>query len=343
VKVLAVGDEYMPTPWFEQAFARLSCQHKLGYLQLDDRPFEPITASERSIREYLGQPAQVASEMVGVEVLVVHAAPVTAEVLDASSDLRLVACARGGPVNVDLSAATERGIPLAITPGKNADAVADLTIAFCILLARRLPAAARFAQDSNAFWDNFLGSRFIGHDLAGLRLGLVGYGQVGRRVEARARVFDMEILVYDPFIEVPGNDGTVRTDSLEALLADVDIVSLHARATSENVGLIGDAALKTMRRGAMLINTARESLVDEDALGAALESGHIGGAALDVLEPQPRGVRNRLLQHPNVVVTPHIGGATAETLLRGGAMIAEEIDRLAEGRHLQHVANPEVL
>lgn len=343
MKVLAVGDSFMPTRWFEQALAPLKSHHELSFLQLDGRPFEAMSPSERRLRECEGDPEQLVGVMDGVEVLVVHGAPVTDRVMDASPLLRMVGCARGGPVNVDLAAATERGIPLVVTPGKNAEAVADLTIAFCILLARRLPSATRFLLEGNSLSDTFAGARFMGHDLRGLRLGLVGFGQVGERVAARASAFGSAISVFDPFVEVAHSPHLSAVGDLEALLAEADIVSLHARATSDNVGLIDEAALKAMAPGALLVNTARESLIDEDALDAALDAGHLGGAALDVVQPYTPGTRHRLLRHPNVVLTPHVGGATAETLLQGAGMIAAEIERLAADAPLAHVANPGVL
>jgi D-3-phosphoglycerate dehydrogenase len=191
--------------------------------------------------------------------------------------------------------------------------------------------------------DNFLGARFMGHDLRGLHLGLVGYGRVGERVAIRARAFGMDVSVYDPFVEVPAAARLTPVGSLEMMLGDVDIVSLHARATSDNVALMDDAAFKAMMPGSLLINTARETLIDEDALDLALESGRLGGAALDVMQPRTAGVVHPLLRHPNVMLTPHIGGATVETLLQGADMIAEEIERLAVGEPLLHVANPGVL
>jgi D-3-phosphoglycerate dehydrogenase / 2-oxoglutarate reductase len=270
---------------------------------------------------------------------------VTDEVLDAGAGLRLVCCARGGPVNVDVAAATARGIPVATTPGKNADAVADLTVAFVVMLARRLPEVIRHVEGGGEFaHDNYEGARWFGHDLAGQVLGLVGYGQVGSRVARRAASFGMRVVVYDPFVE-PGEitgDGVEPVD-LETLLATSDVVSLHARATAENAGLIGEAAIERMKRGALLVNTARGSLVDETAVLAGLRSGQLGGLAVDVISPSPATGRHPLLEHPNVIVTTHIGGATYETLRHGGEMAAAEILRFLVGEPLRNVADRTVL
>jgi D-3-phosphoglycerate dehydrogenase len=273
--------------------------------------------------------------MTGVEVLVVHGAPVCDSVLDASSELRLVCCARGGPVNIDVEAVNARGLPLVTTPGKNAAAVADLTLAFLVMLARGIPAAQRFIADGNELVNNYEGARFIGSDMRRHVLGLIGYGAIGKEVAARAVPFGLSVLAFDPFVQVA--DATVtQVDTLQDLLEHADFVSLHARATTENTKMIDAAALRRMKPGACLINTARETLVDDDALDAALEAGRLGGVALDVVRANATGL---LLRHENVVITPHIGGATRETLLQGAEMIADEIRRFAKGEELVNLAN----
>src|SRR5581483_4081461 len=334
---LAVGDSYMPSRYFQEGFATVEAAHDVEYLQIDAaRLFEPATPSELKLREYQGSPAEVAEHMAGIDVLVVQGAPVTDAVLEASSELKLVGCARGGPVNVDVDAVTARRLPLVNTPGKNAEAVADLTIAYLVMLARGLPKAQRFLAEGHRLRDNWEGAKFMGSDLRRHVLGLVGYGQIGSRVSERALPFGMSVIVYDPFVEA---NGVEQVSTLEELLARADFVSLHARATPENENLIDAAALAAMKPGAFLVNTARETLVDEDALDAALESGRLAGAALDVVRTTAQNGRHRLLRHENVVMTPHLGGATHETLLQGAEMIAEEIVRFAAGEPLVNVVN----
>jgi D-3-phosphoglycerate dehydrogenase len=325
----------MPVRYFRTAFAGLEGEHRIRYEEADEQAlFEPSTPSELRLTEYLGSPRSLARSVDGVEVLAVQGAPVTEEVLAAAGELRLVCCARGGPVNIDLEALSARGLALVNTPGKNAEAVADLTLAFLVMLARRFPTAMRFLEQGNRVRDNWEGARFMGGDLRRHALGLIGYGQIGRRVARRARAFGMEVMAYDPYVEA---DDIVQAGSLEELLQRSDFVSLHARASPANAHLIDAAALATMKPGACLLNTARESLIDEDALDGALASGHLGGAALDVFESPPDGQRSRLLRHENVVLTPHIGGATAETLAQGAEMIAAEIARFAGSEPLRHV------
>jgi D-3-phosphoglycerate dehydrogenase len=342
MRILIVGDPYCPVSALRPALESLGADHELTFVDVvDDPPWQATTVSDRRLKETMGTPEQVIAALDGHEVLVVQGAPVTDAVLDADPSLRLVCCTRGGPVNVDVAAATARGIPVAITPGKNADAVAELTMAFIVILLRRLPEVIRHVESGGEFGhDNYEGAHWFGHDAAGLTLGLVGFGQIGRRVAERAIAFGMHVLVADPFIDPAAvRAAGAEPADLAALLSGADIVSIHARATADNQGLIGASELGRMRRGAYLINTARDSLVDEPAVVAGLASGALAGAAFDVVSPSPPTGCHPLLAFPNVVITTHIGGATRETLAHGGEMAAAEIRRLAAGEPLVNVFN----
>jgi D-3-phosphoglycerate dehydrogenase len=343
VRVLVVGDSYMPAGVFTAALAGLGDSVSVTELQIDSpTAAPPRTDSERALREYVGDPAHIVAAVACHDALLVHGAPVSAEVLDAAP-LRLVCCARGGPVNVDVAAASRRGIPVTNAPGRNAQAVAELTIAFALMLVRGVHASARYLVDGGQLAENtYEGSEFIGAEAASVTLGLVGLGNVGREVAARGRTLGFTMLGYDPVrptIVPPG----VTMVTLDDLLSRSELISLHARATPDNRHLLGAAAFARMPRGAFFINTARESLVDEDALAAALASGTLAGAALDVVERRPAGDRHPLLDLPNVIITPHIGGATRETLQRGAEMTAAAVARLASGEIPDHLVNPEVL
>src|SRR5258708_456596 len=336
MKILVVGDSSVPVPVFERGLAGLRADHRLEFLQLDEsKELVPRSASEVSIREYLGTPAQISARIGDADILVVHGAPVTDEVLAAAPALRLICCARGGPVNVDVAAASARHIPVVNTPGKNAESVADQALAFIIMLARGFPRAQRFLTDGGVLGESaYEGARFMGHDLGGHVLGLVGFGNVGSRVRQRAVSFGMRLVIYDPYVRVGELASTEQVETLEELLARSDFVSLHVRATAETENLFGPEQFGAMKLGSYFVNTARESLVDEVALDAALESGHLAGAALDVVRPRAVAGPHPLLRHGNVVITPHIGAATHETLLRGVTMVAEEIRRYAAGEPL---------
>jgi len=343
VRVLVIGDPYMPASVYAGPLAGLGDEVTVSSLQLEELTgAPPRTESEHRLREYMGDPAEIALAVAGHDVLVVHGAAVSAEVLDAAP-LRLVCCARGGPVNVDVAAATDRGIPVVNTPGKNAEAVAELTITFALLLIRGVPRASRHLLDGGGFAESvFEGREFFGREAASVTMGLVGLGHVGREVAVRARALGFQLVAHDPQIEAPAAHG-VDMVPLDELLARSEIVSLHARATPQNQHLFSAARFAQMRPGAYFINTARESLVDESALRDALTRGVLGGAALDVLERPPAGSSHPLLSAPNVLVTPHIGGATTETLARGARRAVAAVAALLAGRELADVVNPQVL
>jgi D-3-phosphoglycerate dehydrogenase / 2-oxoglutarate reductase len=340
LRVLVVGDPYMPVSAYADALAGLDGRVDLSTMQIDEVTCAPpVTESERGLREYVGDPAEVARAVAGHDVLVVHGAAVSAEVLGAAP-LRLVCCARGGPVNVDVAAATDRGIPVVNTPGKNAEAVAELTIAFALLLVRAVPRASRHLLEGGGFTESvYAGREFFGREAPSLTMGLIGLGHVGREVARRARALGFTVLGYDP--QPPPPRSGVELVSLDTLLARSDVVSLHARLTPENRLMFSRDRFAQMRPGACFINTARESLVDERALRQALEQGTLGGAALDVLERTPG--RHPLLDMPNVIVTPHIGGATVETLTRGARRAVTAVTELLAGRVPANVVNPQVL
>jgi D-3-phosphoglycerate dehydrogenase len=343
IRVLVIGDPYMPASVYAPYLAALGDQVTVSTVQIADvTRVPPRTESERGLREYVGDPGDVARAAAGHEVLIVHGAPVSAEVLDAAP-IRLVCCARGGPVNVDVAAATDRGIVVVNTPGKNAAAVAELTIAFALLLIRAVPRASRYLAERGSFAESvFGGGEFFGREAASVTLGLVGLGRVGREVVVRARALGFALLAHDPLLPDAAADG-VDMVPLEVLLERSDIVSVHARATPENRHMFSHAEFARMRPGACFINTARESLVDEPALRAALEQGVLGGAGLDVLERPSAGTRHPLLATPNVLVTPHIGGATTETLARGAQRAVAAVASLLAGRVPDDVMNPRVL
>jgi len=281
---------------------------------------------------------------VGADVLIVEADLVHAEVLDAVP-LRMIGVCRGEPVNVDLELATKKGIPVFHTPGRNADAVADLTLCFMLMLARHLPAiehtyrggGARAEQPADYLQ---LYTRFTGVELGGLTVGLVGLGAVGREVAARLRGFRARVLAYDPYAaDVP--EGVARVE-LETLLGESDVVSLHAPVTAETQGMLSAERLALMKPTAVLVNTARAALTDENALYELLRTGRLAGAALDVLSDEPLQPGHRFLGLPNVICTPHIGGATVDVTRHQSDIVVDAIERHLRGERPRWVANPAV-
>ena len=342
MKILAVGDSFVPVRLFEIGLASLMAEHTVRFIELDmDGPFVPTTPSECSIREYAGNPQQLVDALDGEDILLVHAAPVTDAVLNASPELKVVGVARGGPVNIDLVNASDRGIEVITAPARNAEAVADLTLAFLVMLARRVMLGLDFIRGGGRMGDSaFEGAQFFGNELRGHTLGLVGCGNVGMRVASRAAAFGLSVVVYDPYVASAYLQSKgMRAMELEELLACSDFVSLHSRVTPETVNLFDASKFAMMKPGAFFINTARETLVDELALYSALLSGTLAGAALDVLRPWPPGTLNPLVTLPNVIITPHIGGATHEAALRGVQILADQLGDYLLGQPMQHTVN----
>ena len=251
--------------------------------------------------------------------LVRGATKVTAEVIRACPDLRVVARAGTGLDNIDVAVARERGITVLNTPAANAVSVAELVLGLLLAFERHIAGAS--ADLRGGRWEKT--KYAAGRELAGKTLGLVGFGRIGREVAARARAFDMNVAAYDPFVSIwPHAFGWARRDvALDELLASADYVSLHVPLTAETRNLIGAHELSVMRPDAVLVNCARGGTVDEAALHAALVAGHPRGAALDVFATEPT-TDSPLLALPNVLALPHLGASTAEAQDRAGVEAA---------------------
>ncbi len=301
--------------------------------QLADVVHEPwIDQVPLRIYDHEGLAARLAAE--GATVAVVEADLVGGPVWDLP--LLAVAATRGDPSNVDLAGATAAGVPVLHTPGRNADAVAELTVGLILAVARRITVADREVRAGEVFRDGTIPyQRHRGWELAGRTAGLVGYGAVARALRWRLEGMGMTVLAHDPYR--PDAPATFS----EALAADV--VSVHAAVTEETTGMFNADAFAAMRPGAVFVNTARGRLHDPEALAAAVSSGHLGGAALDHVEGEVLPDDHPLLRLDRVVITPHVGGATAETEARGAAMVAGDLERLLSGVRPLHLANPEVL
>lgn len=258
--------------------------------------------------------------------------------LDAAPSLRVISSCSVGVDHVDLSALADRRIPLGHTPHVLTDATADLTLALMLAACRRLPEAEAFVRSGQwtpeRRWEPDM---LLGRELRDATLGLIGLGPIGQAVARRAQGFGMRILGWTPSgRKVAG----VENRSLEELLAEADILSLHLALTPETRHVIHADTFQRMRPEALLINTARGPLVDEAALLQALNSGQIAGAALDVFEAEPIGADHPLLQHPRVLVAPHIGSATASTRARMADMAVDNLLAGLRAEPMPHCANP---
>ena len=340
-RVVCAGDAFITSATLADA-ARVLGDVEL--VQISSRwPDEPFRAVE-GVGEAAGDPAAVAAAAVGATAILTHLAPVTEAVLEAAGpSLRIVGVTRGGPVNVDLAAATRRRIPVAYLPGRNLNAVAEFCIGVMLSLTRNVSPASRSLASGR--WD---GSYFRyeknGPELRTATVGLVGLGAVGLRVAELLQAFGSTVMAYDPF----ANEATARAQGvtltdLPPLLAAADLVSLHPRLTEDTRGMCGAEFFAAMKQGSYFINTARGELVDEGALLAALESGRLRGAALDVFSPEPPLKDNPLLARPDVIATPHLAGASLQVSEESAVKIASAVAGYLSTGALEHCANPEVL
>lgn len=265
---------------------------------------------------------------------------VEGEVMDAG-DLRVISQYAVGVDNIDLDAATERGIPVGHTPGVLTDATADLTFTLLMAAARRIPEGIRKVEAGE--WRTWEPMGLLGADVWGATLGIIGLGRIGTAVARRARAFNMRVLYDDPHRdpELEEELGLLYT-SLDNLLKQADFVTVHTPLVPETRHLIDESAMRRMKRTAILINAARGEIVDTDALVRALEEGWIARAALDVTDPEPIPSDHPLVGMENCIVVPHIGSATVTARNRMAEMAAENLLAGLEGERLPYCANPEV-
>lgn len=264
-----------------------------------------------------------------------------ADLIDRAPNLRAIAKPGSGIDNIDVEAATDAGVVVLHTPGMNAVAVSEFTVGAILAHYREIPAAEDHLETggwrSQAWW---------GTELRGKTVGLVGLGATGFETAKRIAPFCEEILVHDPYVDderIDAVGGSRR--SKEALVAESDVVSLHVRLTPDTRGLIGEAELDAMGEDALLVNTARGAVVEEEPLIDAVESGSIGGAVLDVFHEEPPDPDHPLVGHPDVLATPHLAGATVETRTRMLNVTARNLVAVLDGEPVdqEYVANPETL
>jgi D-3-phosphoglycerate dehydrogenase / 2-oxoglutarate reductase len=271
----------------------------------------------------------------GANVVIVESDSVKGSVLD--MPLIAVGSCRGDPNNVDIVAATANGIPVLRAPGRNADAVAELTVALLFAVNRGVVRADLDVREGESYRDGTIPyQRFRAWQLAGRTAGLVGLGAVGRATRWRLEGLGMRVIAHDPYTDE-------ATHTLDDLLAEADVLSMHAMVTPETQHMIGAAQFARMKDGAIYVNTARAMLHDIDALVTALQSGHLAGAGLDHFEGEHLPIDHPLVGMANVVLTPHIGGATYDTEANHSTLIADGLEQLLGGGKPDNLVNPEVL
>lgn len=271
---------------------------------------------------------EILKRIAGYEALMVRSGTkVTRDIIEAGTNLKIIGRAGVGVDNIDVEAATERGIVVVNSPGGNTRAAAEHTIALMLALARNIPQAHMSLKQGE--WKR---NKFMGMEVYGKTLGIIGLGRIGREVAKRAQGLGMEVIAYDPYIsEESAERISVQLVDLPTLLQKADIVTVHTPLTKETKHLIGEEELKTMKKGAKIINTARGGIVDELALAKAIEEGIIKGAAIDVFEQEPPPPEHPLFKLEQVIVTPHLGASTVEAQEYVAVDVAEQIVNFFKG------------
>lgn len=251
----------------------------------------------------------------------------------------MIAICRGGPVNVNIEAASDHGVLVSYAPGRNAVATAEHSVGMILAAMRQIPQrnaellAGQWRSDYYIF-DN------VGPEVGSSTVGVIGYGAVGRRVAHIMASFGGDVLVHDPWAADRSGEGVAFVDTLEELLRRSDIVTLHARATPDNHHMIDAEALALMPANSVFVNCARGELVDYDAVCDALDSGHLFAAGFDVLPAEPLPLDHRLMSTPRVVLTPHLAGASKEAARLAARIGAADIAAFIRGERPAHLANP---
>lgn len=337
---LLCGDPQQPSEYMRQGVSSLE-DYEMTFERMDWRgdlsaaEFRDITMDmeERGPNAY--DMSEIIANLDGVSVLLVHKAPVSQAVFEAGDDLEIVAAARGGTENVDTEAADDHGVTVLHAPGRNAAAVSDYAVGFGLAAHRSIPHFT--ATTASGEWALEFDPANLPADMTNLTVGIVGFGNIGRKVAERYAGFGPDILAYDPYVESEVvREHDAEPVAFDELLAASDIVTLHVRLSPETNHLLDDDAFETMSEDALLVNTARGGLVDEDALVDALENGAIGGAALDVFQEEPLPDDHPLLDIENVLLSPHTAGSTRDAVLNGSRIVAADIARLLEGDEPDH-------
>jgi D-3-phosphoglycerate dehydrogenase len=268
-------------------------------------------------------------------ILIRSATKLTAELIERADQLKVIGRAGTGVDNVDIPAATRRGIIVANAPESNSVAAAEHTLALALALCRNVPQAHGTLVDGR--WER---SSFKGAELYGKTLGVIGFGRIGQLVAKRAQSFDMEVVAFDKFVSAERfrELGVEGATSLEDLYARADLITLHVPKTPDTIGLIDAEAIAAMKDGVRIVNCARGELIDLDALVAGLESGKVGGAALDVFPSEPF-TEHPIFARDDVVVTPHLGASTAEAQDRAGVVTAEQVTAALTGGVVTNAVN----
>lgn len=343
MRVLVVGD-----PLLSSAELTKAVHAKLGgavevrcvdWVPANDEEFWFLRSQVEKNGPDAGKPpAELYTAVEEADMIITQHTPLNKEIIRKAKNCSIIGVCRAGVENVDVPAATEQGIAVFRTMGRNAHAVSDFTIGLMLAEMRNI-ARSHAALRQGEWKKKYYNADFVG-DMYEKTVGLVGFGYIGRMVAKKLANFDVKIVVYDPFTALEDiSAANARQVSLEELCSTADIVSVHARLSQETQGLIGQKEIALMKPTTYIINTARAGLIAEAPLLEALQAGRLGGAALDVFWTEPPGPDHPLMQLPNVTITPHLAGSTKDAFSRTPYLLLEEIKRTLEQGEPRWVVN----
>ncbi|MGB5869420.1 MAG: 2-hydroxyacid dehydrogenase [Albidovulum sp.] len=335
--VAIIGDLFMLPEIFASALEAACGDSVVLRSRKDNWPDEPMehgyaVAGMEGLKEYFGTADDVVGFVGDAEILVTQLAPLSRGVFERLPNLKLVAVSRGGPVNVDMQAAKDHGVTVVNTPGRNSTAVAEFTLGAILAETRKIREGHEHLRAGNWRGDLYRAD-VTGRELNEMTVGVIGYGNIGTKVVKLLRAFGSKVLVCDPYVQLSPEDlqAGVEQVALDRLLADADVVTLHARVTDETRQMMNAEAFRKMKKDALFVNTARGPMCNYDDLYQALVDGEIGSAMMETFGVEPVPPDWPLLQLPNVTLTPHIAGASVRTVTFAAEQAAEEVRRYIAG------------
>lgn len=345
MKIVGIGDLLIPEEYIKIGFQEFEKQgHTVETVQWQMKDYEELQNINLKVETQGAESVQPSDEVIAAvkdaDVIITQFCTITKKLIDACTNLKVVGVLRGGYENVNVEYAKEKGILLYHTPGRNSNAVADFTVGMLLAECRNI--AKSHLNLKKGEWVRDYTNKDTVPDLPYKTVGIVGFGEIGRKVAQRLRGFEMNILTYDPYVkEVP--DYVTKIDSLEELAGQVDFMTLHMRLTDETEHIINANILNKMKPSAYLINTARSGLVDEKALYEALKNKTIVGAALDVFDVEPPSADYPLVAIDNVTITPHLAGGTVDAFTNSPRLLAAEMIGVTQAKPSRYIINPDAL
>ena len=339
MKITGIGDLLIPSEYIQKAFVNFEkAGHEVKTIDWKQDGIERLQNINILIEQNGPEVYEVEDYIIeavkDADVIITQFCPMSRKVIDSCANLKAIGVLRGGIENINLDYCNEKGIMVFHTPGRNANAVADFTVGMLLCEARNIARSHALLKEGK--WVKEYSNKDYVPDLCDKTAGIIGYGAIGRKVAQRLKAFDMNIIVYDPYLK----DDSVKTVSLEELFRQSDFVTIHSRLTKENEKMVNYGLLSLMKPTAYFINMARSGLVDEDALERILKEKKIAGAAIDVFEKEPPGKDYKFMKYDNVTVTPHMAGSTKDAFTYSPVLLSKQMyEMLVNGNRSSYLIN----